>query len=112
MGLHVQLDRVFLDNAKKTGPDIQRKNNFIINTGDNLTVKEREKRINANKERYGLSAVQIKALKLPKAVEVQKDFILSHDQIFNVKNNFSVAEKLHHLEILKRAIEKKIKKVE
>mmetsp|Transcript_2893 Transcript_2893/g.2722 ORF Transcript_2893/g.2722 Transcript_2893/m.2722 type:complete len:140 (-) Transcript_2893:96-515(-) len=112
MGLNVHLDRVFLDNAKKTGPEIQRKNNFIINTGDNLTAKEREKRINMNKERYGLTLQEIKSLKLPKAVGVQKDLLLSLDQIFNAKSNFSVVEKLHHLEILKEAIEKKVARVE
>ena len=34
MGLHVHLDWVFNDNLKRNGPEIQRKNNFIINTGD------------------------------------------------------------------------------
>ena len=37
MGLRVDLERIFLDNKKRNGPEIQRKNNFIINTGDALT---------------------------------------------------------------------------
>lgn len=60
------LDLVFLDNAKKTGPEIIRKNNFIINTGDNLTAKEREKRIKMNKQKYGVAIAEIKSIKLPK----------------------------------------------
>ena len=49
MGLHVDLRRVFLDNSRKTGPEIQRKNNFIINTGNNLTTEDREQRLQINK---------------------------------------------------------------
>ena len=37
MGLRIKLDLVFLENSKKNGPNIQRKNNFIINTGNNMT---------------------------------------------------------------------------
>ncbi len=35
MGLHLNLERVFQDNMKKTG--VTRKNNFIINTSNNPT---------------------------------------------------------------------------
>ena len=55
MGLHVHLDRVFRDNYMRQGPDIQRKNNFIINTGDILTMAEREQKIAQNKIKYGLT---------------------------------------------------------
>ena len=94
------------------GPEIQRKNNFIINTGDNLTAKEREKRIKLNKQKYGLSQVEIKAMKLPKPVDARMDVILTIDQIFNAKSNFSVIEKLHHLDTLKTALETKLKKIQ
>ena len=66
MGLHVHLDRVFLDNLKKQGPEIQRKNNFIINTGDNLTAQNREMRIKQNELTYGLTPHEITQCKLPK----------------------------------------------
>ena len=68
MGLHVHLDRVFNDNLKKNGPEIIRKNNFIINTGDNQTASERDARIKLNKQKYGLTQAEIKALKMPKSV--------------------------------------------
>lgn len=35
MGLHIHLDKVFEDNAKKV--DVLRKNNFIVNNEDNPT---------------------------------------------------------------------------
>lgn len=35
MGLHLNLERVFQDNMKRTG--VTRKNNFIINTSNNPT---------------------------------------------------------------------------
>lgn len=64
MGLHVHLDKVFHDNALKLG--VQRKNKFIINTGDNLTSQQKQSRIKENKIKYGLSHEEIAALRLPK----------------------------------------------
>ena len=55
MGLHVNLDQVFIENMKKTGPEVHRKNNFIINMGDTMTKAAREQKIAENKARYSLS---------------------------------------------------------
>lgn len=63
MGLHVHMDKVFQDNAVKSG--VQRKNKFIINTGNNMTSEEKENRIKKNKVKYGLSKAEIECLKLP-----------------------------------------------
>ena len=41
---------------------VQRKNKFIINTGDNLTAKEREEKIKINKKKYGLIPEEIRSL--------------------------------------------------
>jgi hypothetical protein len=35
MGLRVDLDRIYQDNMKKQGPEFKRKNNFLVNLGDN-----------------------------------------------------------------------------
>ena len=70
MGLHVHLDLVFHENALKCG--VQRKNKFIINTGDNLTALEREARIKENKRKFGLSNDEIKSLRLPKETKSGK----------------------------------------
>ncbi|CDW84997.1 UNKNOWN [Stylonychia lemnae] len=94
------------------GPEIQRKNNFIINTGNNLTQLEKEKRLKLNKQKYGLELTYIKSLRLPKPVNNKKEVVLSIDQIFNAKSNFSVVEKLKHLEGLKISLEHKLYQIE
>jgi ABC-type antimicrobial peptide transport system ATPase subunit len=89
----------------KQGPEIQRKNNFIINTGDNLTAEEREQKIKQNKKKYGLRPEVIRSLKLPQARKTQKsEVVLTVEQIFHPKSNFSKIEKLHHLSNLRAAI--------
>lgn len=45
-GLHIDLERVWVDNIKKLNE--LRKNNCIINTGDNITFEQRKKRIISN----------------------------------------------------------------
>ena len=47
MGIRVDLEKVYLDNMQKKG--VLRKNNCIINTGDNPTRDERKQRIELNK---------------------------------------------------------------
>ena len=42
-----------------------RKNNAIINIGDNPTKQERLRRIQENEKKYGLSEAQIEAIKIP-----------------------------------------------
>ena len=46
MGLRVDLEKIYLDNMKKIG--LVRKNNCIINTGDNPNREERKRRIAEN----------------------------------------------------------------
>ena len=97
----------------KQGPEIQRKNNFIINTGDNLTAEEREFKIRQNKKKYGLKPEEIKELKLPKSRNGQKsEVVLTVEQIFHPKSNFSKIEKLHHLSNLRSAIKQKLMKIQ
>ena len=48
MGLNVDIERIFKDNKKKQGLEIQRKNNLIVNTGATLSVKERKEKIEEN----------------------------------------------------------------
>jgi len=47
MGIQLDLESVFKDNMKKK--NVIRKNNCIINTGDNPNKEERKKRIEENK---------------------------------------------------------------
>ncbi len=59
MGLHIDIEKVFLDNMKKNVILFKkvavRKNNTIINSGDNPTKEERAKRIAENRVIYGLT---------------------------------------------------------
>lgn len=53
MGLHVDIEKVFMDNMKVKVSAVYknalRKNNCIINTGDNPTKEERERKTSENK---------------------------------------------------------------
>lgn len=100
------------------GPEVIRKNNFIINTGDNQTASERDARIKLNKQKYGLSNAEIKAFKMPKTAGTGKGqreqggILLTMDQIFNPKSHFSVVEKIQHLERLQGALFVKVRAIE
>lgn len=59
-------------NSQKQGPDIKRKNNFIVNTGGKLTKEEKLKKIQENKRLYGLSRETINSIVLPTAKPVKE----------------------------------------
>jgi len=63
MGLNVDMEQIFRDNMLKT--NVIRKNNCIINTGDNPEKEERKRRILMNKKKYGLSQEYISSINLP-----------------------------------------------
>ena len=84
-----------------------RKNNYIINTGDNLRPEEKLKKIEENRVKYGLSKKEIDALQFPQS-EYKGGNIMSLEQIFNPKNNFNTIDKLNKLNMLKKGIEEKI----
>ena len=54
MGLHIDLEAVYLDNRAKQ--NVTRKGGLIINSGDNPTKQETHRKREANKQKYGLSA--------------------------------------------------------
>ena len=104
MGLNVDIERVFIDNSKKTG--VVRKNNCIINTGDNPNKIERARKINENREKYGIAFEIISKIKLPKRRKsLFKDIILL-DEIET--NKFSTVEKIVHLKKLLRLVSYKL----
>jgi len=51
-------------------------------------------KIKANKKRYGLRLEEIKALRLPKVAKKHSkgEVVLTVDQIFHPKSNFSILE--------------------
>lgn len=60
-----------------------RKNNCIINTGDNPTKEERKRRIDENRKLYGLTRDQIIAIKLPKFKCKDVNHLLTLEEIEN-----------------------------
>ena len=55
MGLHLDLEKVFMDNAAKTGPQYVRKGGLLINDGDNPTKAVVMRKREENKRKYGLN---------------------------------------------------------
>lgn len=54
--------------------DVIRKNNCIINTGNNPNKEERKKRISENKKKYGVSQEEIDSIVLPRfSTELSKN---------------------------------------
>ena len=53
MGINIDIERVFIDNMKKE--NVVRKNNTVINSGDNPTKEVRAQRIKENQKIYGLT---------------------------------------------------------
>jgi hypothetical protein len=104
MGLHVDIQKIFIDNSRKQG--VVRKNNCIINTGDNPNKIERARKISENQAKYGISEDLIKSIKLPKRRKsLFKDIILL-DEIET--NKFSTVEKIEHLKKLHRLVSYKL----
>eukprot|EP01121_Diplochlamys_sp_Union-15-3_P020402 TRINITY_DN7953_c0_g1_i2.p1 TRINITY_DN7953_c0_g1~~TRINITY_DN7953_c0_g1_i2.p1 ORF type:complete len:220 (-),score=43.91 TRINITY_DN7953_c0_g1_i2:73-732(-) len=62
MGIHLDPNVIYEKNAKKSG--VVRKNGCIINTGNNPTAKERAKKIQKNREKYGLPQEIIESIEL------------------------------------------------
>ena len=111
MKLHLDLEQIFLKNLEKQEPGMIRKNGMIINTGDNMTKKQQEKLRLQNQRKFGLSQAFVVNLNLPKVKTREWLKVLTYEQIMSGKNNFSTAEKIHHLKILRVALERKLKKI-
>ena len=97
-----------MDNIQKS--DVLRKNNCIINTGDNPTKDERQHRILLNKDKYGIAPEDSKAIRLPRYVSNQN---LKFFEIEHIENDkLTTLEKLIHLTDLQGEIRKKVKRIE
>ena len=87
-----------------------RKNNCLINTGDNQSKEERKRKIQQNLEKYGVEEEYIKAIKLPKA---RKDCVAKYFTVEEIDTDrFTTVEKLLFCEQLIEEINKKLKVVE
>jgi hypothetical protein len=64
-----------------------------------------------NKAKYGLSTTVVAGLQLPKTQTKEWLKVLTLEQILRNSSNFSVTEKIVHLNVLKEALERKLQKV-
>lgn len=104
MGLHVDIERIFIDNSHRKG--VTRKNNCIINTGDNPNKAERARKISQNREKYGLSWEHLRLIRLPKRKKSLFENIVLLDEIET--NKFSTVEKIEHLKKLLKLVSYKL----
>ena len=104
MGLQADIEKIFIDNSRKT--NVTRKNNCIINTGDNPNKHERALKIAANQVRYGLSEAELVRIRLPKKRKSRFQNIVLLDEIETPK--FSTIEKIDHLTRLLKLVDYKM----
>ena len=110
MGLHVNLEKIFLDNKKKV--NVLRKNNYIINTGDNLTTEKKNKLLQENKDKYEYPSSYYKNLKIPRLLSNSIGRHLTIKQVMDAKNNLTIQEKIEELTNLVNCMNKKIEIIE
>jgi len=108
MGLHVNIEKVFIDNSKKI--NVTRKNNTIVNTGDNPTREERARKIAENQAKYGLDEATWKSIKLPKRNKSKYKNVIMLEEIES--NKFSTIEKIHHIMELQKLVQYKLELIE
>lgn len=108
MGLHIDIQRVFVDNSRKQ--DVLRKNKCIVNTGNNPNPEERKLKIEENKAKYGVSMDVVKSIKLPKRNKSKFKEVIMLDEI--VSEKFSTIEKLNHLGKLKELVNYKLELID
>ncbi len=88
------------DNKLKVG---KRKNGFLVNEGDKVTMEERARRIAANTAKYGLSPEEVEAIVVP-TVEAPKtavavDVVLHPQTVAEKKASLQkLQDRLAHLE--------------
>jgi len=82
-----------------------------VNCGDNPTQREVFEKRELNKTKYGLSTSVVANLQLPKTQTKEWLKVLTLEQILRNSSNFSVSEKIVHLNVLKEALERKLQKV-
>ena len=104
-GLHVDLDRILLENLTIPDNNLVRKYGWVlINQGDKITKDEKAALIAKNSKKYSLPEDYIKKIKLPSEVRIYK-----LRQVMQARAVLSTGEKLHHLHAIKRRLERKLK---
>ena len=105
LGLHLDVKRLAEDLKRVPG---MRKNGQLVNTGDKLTKEELEKKLAANKAKYGLTEEEIARIKLPRPTCAR---IFKISAIMNPKNDLSTIDKINHLLDLEKELQEKLARV-
>ncbi|CAO3587420.1 unnamed protein product [Absidia cylindrospora] len=94
-GLHIDPKVIGEQNSRIQGPEIRRKNNTIVNTGDKLSREELRERIAKNKEMY----------ELPEAVwqAIELDYMTDEDALLEEKKK-TLREMKAQLKVVQRQI--------
>lgn len=103
MGLHVDIDAVSADNAKKEG--VRKYGTVLINMGDKLTKEKKEELKIINKKKFGLPQEYIDTLILPKPESIR---VYEIYKILNSRTTLSSSEKIVHLNAILKNLERKL----
>ncbi|KAJ3128781.1 hypothetical protein HK098_003547 [Nowakowskiella sp. JEL0407] len=96
-GLHVDPKQVGQANSLKQGPEIKRKNGFIINTGKKLTREELKQRKSENKQKFEVDREIWENIELPKPS-------LPNSEVVASSSGSLLEEKRTQLEKLKKEL--------
>eukprot|EP00347_Sterkiella_histriomuscorum_P017240 403350146 len=105
MGLHVDIDKIALDNRRKNGI---RKMGFLVNQGGKLTPEEKAHYQEINRQKYGLSPEEVETIKLPPPCSVE---IYDINKIINPKSKLTTIEKINHCIKLQDALLEKLENI-
>jgi hypothetical protein len=87
LGLHIDIDKVFADNEKRTG--LRKYGCVLINQGDKLTPERKIELVRINNLKYGLQADYINHLALPAGCDVK---VYQLDKIISARKKFTTVE--------------------
>jgi hypothetical protein len=112
MGLHVDIDRIAVDNRKKQVSTLThcivqgiRKFGFLVNQLGKLTPQQKKQLIAENRVKYGLSPEEVAAIKLPAPCHLLQ--VHSMDKILNPRLKLTTIEKINHFYKLQDALQSK-----
>ena len=92
MGLHLNVDLIRKDNAKKDG--VRKYINVLINQGDKLTPDQKTELKKKNKAMYGLPRDFYQSVELPLAAELK---VFKVDECLNHKKDISLVQRIRML---------------
>ncbi|GAN04870.1 conserved hypothetical protein [Mucor ambiguus] len=84
-GLHIDPRVIGAKNAKIQGPNIRRKNNCIVNTGNALTKEELKAKVLHNRQHYGIPESEWSTIELPKIENPYLALVRKKEEMMHLK---------------------------